>query len=234
MRLLHLLLPLLFISVAILAILLRIRRRRGEEREGFAQMHNTLATSSDYKAFYEWSQDFCPTWDQVIDNAMKTDQTSLTKEEYISELEGKEGKRFARCNLAIVTQSPDPIRLIEDDIVPTSIKPYEDTLIYMGKEISKIKQQTEAALQGQKIPSEGFQNIDSSCNPCIQEDPETVQKKEAAVEVLLPRLQELVPQLERLRGQLTVVKVGINDLNVYKQKAESGELINDVNIPDAK
>jgi prefoldin subunit 5 len=163
---------------------------------------------------------------------MKVDQTSMTKDDYIQTLEGKLGKQLIHCDPAI-SASPDP-RAIRG-LIPTSPDIYINTMNYMGQEISKIKQQTQAALQGVAPKVENFQTQpqpqpQQPCT-CVQEPESVTAEKQEAIQDILSKLQLFNTNIPTLQGQLVIIQTGINDLNTYKEKAQSGEIYKEINIP---
>jgi hypothetical protein len=192
----------------------------------------TVAEIPEFKQFFDWHTEFCQVWDKVIDNAMKVDQTTATKNDYIATIETEQGAQvqFPRCDPILSTAPPQQII----PFIPSVPDSYESALRYMGTEISKIKQQTEAALQGQ-APSikESFfsQQPQPICSPsCIPETPEQVESRKQAIAQIQKALQLFNSSIPSLEGQLTVIQSGLNDLDSYKQRAQSGDLIKDIKI----
>lgn len=193
----------------------------------------TLANNPVYQTFYAWHSAFCNTWNDVIDNAMKVDQTSMSKDDYIQTLATKQGTQFPTCS-SVITANPDPILLLpllSGSSTPSQL--YKNALQYMGTEISKIKQTTEAALQGMPPSVDTFIDTppQAPCT-CTPESAKTTQAKQVAIQKIIQILQVFNQQIPALQGQLTVVQTGVQDLNSYKQKAESGDLIKEINIPN--
>lgn len=196
----------------------------------------SIADIPEFKPFYDWHTDFCQVWDKVIDNAMKVDQSTATKDDYIATIETEQGAQvqFPRCDPILST--PNPIAPPEQIVpfIPSTPDSYESALGYMGTEISKIKQQTEAALQGQApLSKEAFSLPQQQfiCSPsCIPETPEQKETREAALAQIQQALRLFNKSIPSLQGQLTVIQSGLNDLESYKQRAQSGDLIKDVKI----
>lgn len=194
----------------------------------------TVAEIPEFKQFFDWHTEFCQVWDKVIDNAMKVDQTTATKNDYIATIETEQGAQvqFPRCDPILSTAPPQQIV----PFIPSVPDSYESALRYMGTEISKIKQQTEAALQGQALSSkESFLSQQpqptSTCSPsCIPETPEQVESRKQAIAQIQKALQSFNSSIPSLEGQLTVIQSGLNDLDSYKQRAQSGDLIKDIKI----
>lgn len=189
-----------------------------------------LGDTEEYKTFFNWETQFCSIWNDVIDNAIKVDQTSDTKNDYIQTLEGKLGKQLVLCDSAF-TANPDP-RAVRS-LIPTSTDLYINTMNYMGQEISKIKQQTQAALQGIPPKPEGFETQSSQPCTCTPEPESVTQEKQDAITDIIEKLKQFNVNIPILQGQLTIIQSGLNDLNTYKEKAQSGEIYKEINIPNA-
>lgn len=233
------------VGLLILVFLLSYRARcKGQEEyikaregaaEGFAEDNlqaASLSDSNEYRQFYEFQKKFCESWDKVIDQSMKVDQSSLTKDEYISNMENTYKTRFARCP-SVFTANPEPLAVLSN--LPSSEIPYRDSLDFMMNKIGDIKQQTSDALSGKVVSVEGFECKESECaqKPCVctPESPRVTRAKEEAIGTIIDRLKKLNPKLADLEGRLVIVKSGLNDLEAIKKRAESGEIIKDINIP---
>jgi hypothetical protein len=187
-----------------------------------------LKDDLDYQEFYKWHSSFCETWMKVIDQSMKVDQTSLSTKEYIQKLETSQNSKFIKCSPEI-TADPDPIALIP--LIPDKPDLYLSTLNYMSQRISSIKETTERALRGERptVPEEGFADVKGqTCSiPC---PPDVIQARAMAITEVRERVKRFNPSIQTLKGQLQIVQSGLRDLETYKQRAESGELIKDINI----
>ena len=163
---------------------------------------------------------------KVIDQSMKVDQTTLSAKEYIKKLESSQNSKFIKCSPEI-TRDPDPIAVIP--LIPDKPDLYLATLNYMSQRISSIKETTERALRGERptVPEEGFTSTQSCSIPC---PPDTLKARAMAITEIHERVKRFNPSIQTLVGQLQIVESGLRDLERYKQRAESGELINDINI----
>lgn len=185
-----------------------------------------LKDDPDYQEFYKWHSSFCEIWMKVIDQSMKVDQTTLSAKEYIQKLESSQNSKFIKCSPEI-TRDPDPIAVIP--LIPDKPDLYLATLNYMSQRISSIKETTERALRGERptVPEEGFTNTQTCSIPC---PPDTLKARAMAITEIHERVKRFNPSIQTLVGQLQIVESGLRDLERYKQRAESGELINDINI----
>jgi len=225
---------LIFFFLLALVVFLFFYIKPSRQSESFTDLSaNTVAQIPEFKPFYDWHQQFCGVWDKVIDNAMKVDQTSETKDNYIAMLETQENAVFPRCDPILTANPAQPQAIVP--LIPSTPDTYDAAILYMGKEISKIKQQTEAALQGQSpASSEAFEDVpppSAHCSPtCI---PETPEEKETRQDALLKIRQALIafnPSIPKLQGKLAIIQSGLNDLNAYKERAQSGEIVKDIKI----
>jgi hypothetical protein len=191
-----------------------------------SQIQPELKADPDYQEFYKWHSAFCEIWMKVIDQSMKVDQTTLTVKEYIQKLESGQSSKFIKCSPEI-TEDPDPISIIP--LIPDKPDLYLSTLNYMSQRISSIKETTEKALRGERptIPEEGFADTQSCSVPC---PPDTLKARAMAIAEIRERVKRFNPSIQTLKGQLEIVQSGLRDLERYKQRAESGELIKDINI----
>jgi hypothetical protein len=166
---------------------------------------------------------------------MESDNTKLTSNDYIVKLESKANTQFVKCD-PLITEDPDPIKVLT--VIPDTIDLYATTLTYMSRSITTILEKTKRALKGEKIvdDTDGFQDL-PICPPptCISaSDPAAaalIDARKNAIRDIIAKVQKIVPNIEPLRGVLKIVNQGIEELQTYKKKAESGELVNEINIP---
>jgi PAS domain-containing protein len=214
--------------------------------EGFQQAAdgNSLASNPDATAFFAFHGQVCDVWNQVIDAAMKSDQTTESKEDYLQALEAKQTPpaSFLRCETAL-TANMD-LQTLVNSIPDVSI--YQNSLTFLNQEIQKILKQTEAALQG--VSQEPFVDLPAAFQApfdCQQQGATlqcTTQLQQvqpsggtAAVATLLQQvllqLQPITAALPTLQASLQVAQEGLQKLNAYKEKAQSGEIYNEVKVP---
>ena len=226
--------------------------------EGFQQQSVTdqLSNNSVAQQFFDFHGKVCAMWNQVIDAAMKSDQTTLSQEDYIQALEAKQtpAATFVRCTSAL-SPSVDLQTLI--DSVPT-VTIYTNTLTFLNTEIQKILDNTEAALQGQaNAPAtESFADLPPSFQApfnCQQQPGGLLQcttqmqsvspasatadasganaDPAALLQTFLQTIDPVVTALSTLSVSLQTAQTGLDKLNDYKQKAESGAIYSEVKLP---
>jgi hypothetical protein len=223
--------------------------------EGFQDQQATAAGLQQIQPFFDFHGKVCDVWNQVIDAAMKSDQTSLDKEDYIQQLEARQtpAATFVRCDTPL-TASTDLQTLATR--IPT-LQVYQNTLAFLNTEIQKILDQTTAALQGKSQESfvdlppsfqapfqclsqpgssllqcttqlAAVQQTDASGSAAAQQ-----QQQQQLLQQVLQQTSPIIAALPTLQVQLATAQAGLQKLNDYKQKAESGELVKEVNIPSA-
>jgi hypothetical protein len=221
--------------------------------EGFQQQSvaEQLASNPSAQQFFDFHGKVCAMWTQVIDAAMKSDQTTLSQEDYVQALEAKQTPpaTFVRCTPAIST-STDLQTLINS--VP-AVTVYTNTITFLNTEIQKILDNTEAALQGQANASakESFVDLPPSFQApfqCNQQNGEllcTTQMQSVApasadasgadpvalLQTFLQTIDPVVTALPTLSVALQTAQTGLDKLNDYKQKAESGAIYSEVKLP---
>lgn len=206
-----------------------------------------IATNADYKQFYDWHTSFCTTWNKVIEQSMSTDNYKGSTVDYVNNLQSQQNKTFVKCYDEI-TADPDPFAI--QDKIPT-VMMYLSTMNFMAIKISTILRKTKKALQGEP-EKEDFEDVPSSksCGCLSPEAAATAQtlaeiavanakKKEEeelrlkkAIQHVIASVQPIVKDKATLEGQLAIINKGLNELLEYKRKAETGEIQNDIKMPD--
>jgi hypothetical protein len=216
-----------------------------------------LRDSPEYQNFANWMNNFCDLWNAVIDQIMKVNQTTMSKDEYIAYLENQYKVLFPKCNYRFDLKDPEPLNVIKNlptaesnafntntkDPMsmmnsinrklkpPTADEKYKNALDFMATQIGKMKQQTQDALSGKPVSTESFDNQCCSSCSCTAEPQNITNARRDAATTIIQRLKEINPLLNNLNGQIAIVKSGLQDLQAIKNKAESGELVKEVNIP---
>ena len=190
-----------------------------------------LQSDEDYQTFFAWHKQFCEVWTKVIAQSMKVDQTTLSQAEYIEKLQTAQNKIFVQCTPAI-TSNPDPVAIVT--LIPDKPDTYLATLNYMTTRISTILTDTQKALRGEapEPKKDGFANptepqAQTCAVPC---PPDVLAARTRALEEVRAKVKRFNPSIQTLKGQLRIVETGLRDLEAYKQRAESGEIINDIKI----
>lgn len=222
--------------------------------EGFQQQSvvEQLASNPSAQQFFDFHGKVCAMWSQVIDAAMKSDQTTLSQEDYVQALEAKQTPpaTFVRCTPAL-SPSVDLQTLINS--VP-AVTVYTNTVTFLNTEIQKILDNTEAALQGQANANskESFVDLPPSfqapfqCNQqngllqCTTQmqsvtsadaSGTAVPDQAALLQTFLQTIDPVVAALPTLSVALQNAQTGLDKLNDYKQKAESGAIYSEVQLP---
>lgn len=258
----------LFLLFVLLLSVLLVLRYLHKTYEGFQdqQAGESLASNPDAQQFFDFHGKVCDVWKQVIDAAMKSDQTPLDKEDYIQALEAKQTPpaSFVRCETAL-TASMD-LQTLANSIPDVSL--YQNTLAFLNQEIQKILAQTEAALQGTSQESfvdlppsfqAPFQCLQQPGSGLLQCTTQLQQVQPAAagtaasggangaaaaaaaaaalqqelLQQVLQQIKPVVDDLPTLQVSLQTAQAGLQKLNDYKQKAESGELVNEIKVPSS-
>ena len=189
-----------------------------------------LQSDQDYQTFYAWHRQFCEVWTKVITQSMNVDQTTLSQADYIQKLQTSQNKIFVQCNPAI-TPNPDPITIVT--LIPDKPDTYLATLNYMSTRISTILTDTEKALRGEapSVKTDGFANPTVSTQTCsVPCPPDVLVARTRALEEVRAKVKRFNPSIQTLKGQLRIVETGLRDLEAYKQRAESGEIVKDIKI----
>jgi hypothetical protein len=247
---------LLTLFVALIGLLLL--RYLHSTYEGFQQQSvaDQLAANPSAQQFFDFHGKVCAMWSQVIDAAMKSDQTTLSQEDYVQALEAKQTPpvTFVRCVPAL-SPSVDLQTLIAS--VP-AVDVYTNTLAFLNTEIQKILDNTEAALQGQ---ANGNANESFADRPPSIQAPFNCQQQPggllqcttqmqsvapasasadasganadpaALLQTFLQTIDPVVTALSSLSASLQTAQTGLDKLNDYKQKAESGAIYSEVKLP---
>jgi hypothetical protein len=203
-----------------------------EELERIAKLQAKLADV--YSVFVSWQNNFCETWNDVIQKAFKADQFAGSQAEYIESLEAKNGVKLYRCKP--FPEKPDPTFLLTNLPVDASI--FKSTANFMLKETNRIQEITIQAMDGQP-PVSGFQDFKPECQlgtdrlTCIFPlgPGGTILPVDLTPEKLIARLESLNNELSELDPLMIEIKSNIKELNTYSDKLESGTLFNNVKLP---
>ena len=99
-----------------------------EELEKIARIQAKLADV--YYTFVSWQNNFCDTWNEVVQKALKADQFAGSQAEYIENLEAKNGVKLYRCKA--YPEKPDATFLLTNLQVDDSI--FKSTAEFMKKQ----------------------------------------------------------------------------------------------------
>jgi hypothetical protein len=202
-----------------------------------------FANSQDYAEFYSWHSNFCTTWGKVIEQSMSVDNYKGSPTDYVTTLEEKNNKKLVKCYTEITADPEDPLQIVQK--IPT-VDLYLSTMNFMASRISSILEKTKNALAGKPMKEESFANPSTGQCACLTPDivaslkglAATESKKaeedlarQKALKEILAQIKPIVKDRASLQGQLDIIIKGLQELITYKQKAESGEIAKDVQIP---
>ncbi len=203
-----------------------------EELERIAKLQAKLADV--YSIFVSWQNNFCTTWNEVVEKSFKADQFAGSQAEYIENLEAKNGVKLYRCKP--FPEKPDPTFLLTNLPVDASI--FKSTADFMLKETNRIQETTIQAMDGQP-PVSGFQDFKPECQlgtdrlTCIFPlgPGGTILPVDLTPEKLIARLETLNKEVSELDPLMIEIKSNIKELNSYADKLQSGTLFKEVKLP---
>jgi len=252
-----LLIILSILSIILLLLILRLFIDR--YKEGFQNSLNptTIKGYNDFLLFYNT---FCGNWQKSIKGAVASQiiQQPLTSpsqvnsstapdipegdmNDYITKLSQQLSQPLPPiCKPLPPNLDANSLTQIIDDI-PKSTRPYINALNWMNTQLGQAQANLGAALQG--APAESFEDMCDNVSACFDNNPEFVkrvaidlanhqklqqnQQEEQLVKAVLPFLKE------------TEIRQAFDkNIKLFKQaqeiqnKASSGELLNQINIPD--
>lgn len=204
-----------------------------EELEKIAILQAKLADV--YSTFVSWQNNFCDTWNEVVQKGLKADQFAGSQAEYIENLEAKNGVKLYRCKA--YPEKPDPTFLLTNLPVDASI--FVSTAEFMKKQTEKIQETTKLAMDGIP-PVESFQDFNPQCQlgtdrlTCIFPlgPGGTILPVDLTPEKLIARLEKLNNELSELDPLMIEIKSNIKELNTYGEKLEAGTLFKEVKLPE--
>ena len=252
---------LLLLSVIVLVI--SHRSHRLSLFEGF--LGTTLTTeawrqSPEFKQWLQFQTDLCHFWETVITKALQTDQGEQHQEvdangniitvvkpppdraTFIETLSitKNEGRPFITCKTITDTSSPEDIL----SVLPTTSKPYQDTLRFVNEQVTKVKEDLKKSLEGVPPPAETFADYtctapDGSSFPVPQDQLDKIKKDEAESKDkiqmgldILARIKPLVATFPSMKEELEKAREGVSFLETYEAKAKSGDIYKEVKIPE--
>jgi hypothetical protein len=196
--------------------------------------------------FNNWNSKFCTIWLQVIDQAKQ----QQSREEYLSDLSGD---IFTGCLL-----SNPPVISSEKDII-TYASQYQYTMSFMKSEMNTILKNTENALKG--VPptkAETFADVGSyTCTPAsgsssgsssgpssgmtLTCSPSALSPSSGSPSGSSPSKIDILKYtgifnktyLSNFEEQLIEINDLMKQLQDYQDKAQSGELVNQIKLPSS-
>ena len=243
-----------FLLVALLALTLFVlygARSLGKGPSLLEQWTNPpppidLATNKQFQSFLQFHGTVCDMWNEVVQKSMDSDQTKLTKAEYIQQMEQaiQPPMTLIQC-ASTLSATTDPATLLQE--IPPSIDPYRNTLSYLVSKTTDMLTKLEGALQG---TIEQFATYDATvtCDPtkqscqgpnitCSLDGSGTNNSNSANTQALLAQvLERIIPILEgepELQPLYLTTQANIAKLKDYSGKAQNGTLVNEVNLPSS-
>lgn len=160
---------------------------------------------------------------------------------YIQKLSKNEGIEFPQILTTMPTEiTHQNITLIEQQI-PVDSMPYKNALKWMNSQLSKVQENMDKALRGESITEGFYQDMCSDITKCIQNNPALIaQISKASSEnteqmareqqaKLLERINKFIND-NILKKQLELNQQLIKKSQDIQNQAQSGELINKINI----
>jgi hypothetical protein len=212
-----------------------LQNNRGDEKgEKDDDDKIELSAKQKYQEFKQFHDSFCTIWTDILDKGRTVNQAPPSREDFLKEIEEKEEKKFVNCGTVLPV---DFIPAVILQSLPTSLIAYDNSLEYAIKEIDTIQKQTASALQGNApqqikqdakhdMPSqntgsdkkEGFRTLEN-------ENTESIYRK------INSELDKLLSEKQSLLSKMETVRKGLDALTKLQQRAQSGEIVKDINIP---
>ena len=213
----------------------------------------TARLNEEYSKYQKWLTSFCKSWDEVAQKAQQAAQYTGSQNEdsgqnaqnpafnsrprelneYIKTLEAKSGITLYKC-IPEWGEKPDPIFISQN--VPEDATIFKNTIDFMKTQTDNIKANTKSAMQGQ---ISGFQDFSPNCTlgessmTCIFPlgPGGSILPVNLTPKVLADKLEKLNKQVAELTKPLQEVQANLADLNKTADKAKSGELFKEIQLP---
>jgi len=252
---------LIILSILLIILLLLILRLFTDIKEGFLVDPLKPRTIKSYNDFLSFYNTFCSNWRKSIKSsvALEIPQKPLTNPSQVSSSNAPDIPE-ADMNIYIIklsqqlSQPLPPIckslpqinnssltQLIKE--VPKSIRPFINALNWMNSQLEQAQANLGPALQGTPPSLENFEDMCNNVSTCIENNPELAKKvavnvaeqqkreqeqqEEQLVKLVQPFLRE--PELRRAFDKNNML---FKQAEKIQNMAESGELLNQINIPD--
>lgn len=258
MKILLLILIIIFIFLILNLFLINTKLKFGE---GFQTSELLPDTVQNYKQFVSFYNPFLKNWEDAIVSSIVADipQDPLTSPNqtannavprpnreqinaYISQLSINLGQKLPK----VTDQLPpniDSTTLVKiNKQIPSSQIAYENALQWMNSQMEKSQANLGSALQG--APIEAFDDVQNSCqdlSQCIKDNPELV--SQVAQQVCGKQKEEetnINDKLQKFNTDKQLQKSAADNIELIKKskdiqnKAQSGELYKEINIPDTE
>ena len=207
-----------------------------------------LATNKTFKAFLQFHGTVCDMWNEVVQKSMDSDQTTLSKADYIQQMEQaiQPPMTLIQC-ASTLSATTDPAALLQE--IPTDIDPYKNTLTFLVTKTTGMLSKLEGALQGnieQFATYEATVTCDPTKQTCqgtniscsVSSDPSgnnnnnnNNNNSQLLYQQILARITPILGEIPDIQPLYSQAQANITKLKEYSGKAQNGTLVNDVNIP---
>ena len=259
MKIILLVLILLFIFLILNLILIKTKAK-AKAKEGF-QTNELLPTTMDnYKQFIAFYNPFIKNWENAIVSSIVADipQEPLTSPNqittssfpqpnreqmnaYISQLSINLGQEFPKITEQLPPNIDNTTLASINKHIPNNPVAYENALKWMNEQLEKSQANLGSALQG--APIEAFDDVQNSCqdlSQCIKDNPDLV--SQVAYQVCGKQKEEetdINAKLQKFNTDTQLQKSAADNIILIQKskdiqnKAQSGELYKEINIPGA-
>jgi hypothetical protein len=234
------------VALGLVVVLSHVQWRR-ELFANFQPPPPSLKTSQEFQAFLSFHGTVCAMWNEVIQQSMQSDQTTLSQPQYVQQLEQaqKPPVPLLRCDTALSDDTPPDILLT---VMPTSIDVYANTLTFLNTTSTGMLTKLEGALQGNIEGFAPFQatltcNQNGSSLTCSGSVPDASgsdpsgsdpsRSNPVLIAEILQRAATINEAVPDVQAAYASAQANIAKLKDYSNKAQNGTLINEVNIPSS-
>jgi len=253
-KIILILLILLIISILCLFIV--------KDIEGFQTYTLKPTTIKSYNDFLSFYNIFCANWQKSIKSSVASQipQKPLTSPSQVSSSnapdipEGDMNNYITVLSRQILKPLPPICKTLPSHIdinslqkiikeIPKSTQPFINALNWMNTQLEQSQANLGPALEGVPPTFESFEDICDNVSACLDNNPELVKRVAVNVADQQKREQEqqeeqLVKTLQPFLTEPELRRVFNKNIQLFKQaqeiqsKAENGELLNQMNIPD--
>jgi hypothetical protein len=225
--------------------------------EGFEDIALKPETIQGYNKFLLFYNAFCTNWDKAITSSVASEipqepltdpsQVSKTgtsppisleqKNQYITQLSQELNEELPPIcqNLPTTINSSNLVQVTQQ--IPSDIQPFINALNWMNQNLEKSHGNLGSALQGQSA-TEGFQDNCQNVSQCLLNNPDLLkQLSENISEQNIEQQSQLMSKINPFLNTQSLTEL-FNENNTLMEKsqeiqnkAQSGELINQINVP---
>jgi len=226
--------------LALVLVVVIVSRTSTRLLETFLAPPIDLATNKQFQAFLTFHGTVCDMWNEVIQKAMDSDQTTLSKADYIRQLEPP-NMAFIQC-AATLTATTDPATLLQE--IPTTMDPYRNTLTFLITKTTDMITKLEGGLHGITEQFAPFQATVTCANgtctgpniTCTATDgtasvTDASGSPQALLQQVLDRIGPILEGVPDIQTLYTQAQANIAKLKEYSEQAQNGTLVNQVSLP---